>query len=116
MANEKDNSVLASLISRLKKEKKPIWKRVVHELSRPRRDRIEVNLSKIDLYGEEGATLLVPGTVLGSGSLSKKGITIAAFRFSETAKKIIKDSGNKTMTIDALIKSNPEGREILLLR
>jgi len=116
MATKKDNPVLASLIDGLSREKKPIWKRVMQELSRPRRSRAEVNLSKIEIYGDAGATLLIPGTVLGTGSLSKKGLTIAAFRFSGSAKKLIKESGNKAVSIDSLVKSNPDGRGVVLIK
>lgn len=111
----KDNPVLATLIDSLSKEKKPVWKRVMNELSRSRRQKVEVNLSKIERYGGEGSTILIPGTVLGSGTLSKK-MTIAAFRFSSSARKIIKESGGKAVTIENLMKTNPEGKGVVLLK
>jgi len=111
----KDNPVLASLMDSLSREKKPVWKKVAEELSRPRRQRVEVNLSKLDAYGEDGATILVPGKVLGSGALSKK-LTVAAFAFSGTAKRLIKDAGGKAVSIDSLCKSNPEGRGVIILK
>jgi len=111
----KDNPVLASLIDSLCREKKPIWKRVAEELSRSRRQRAEVNLSKLDAYAEDGGTVLVPGKVLGTGVLSKK-VTVAAFSFSDSAKKLIKDAGGKTVSIDGLCKANPEGRGVILLK
>lgn len=116
MKRTKDNPVLASLISGLGAQKKPIWKRVVSELSRPRRSQVEVNLSKIEKYADEGATVLVPGTVLGSGTLTKKGITIAALRFSGSAKKLIAQSGGKMTSIGDLLKSNPQGKSVVLLK
>lgn len=115
MKRKKDNPVLASLMESLSREKKPVWKRVMNELSRSRRQKVEVNLSKIERYGNEGATILVPGTVLGAGNISKK-MTIAAFRFSESAKQLIKESGGKALSIDALAKSNPDGRGVILLK
>jgi large subunit ribosomal protein L18e len=111
----KDNPVLASLIDSLRREKKPIWKRVVEELSRSRRQRAEVNLSKLEAYADEGATVLVPGKVLGTGTLSKK-LNVAALSFSSSAKKLISGSGGKTMSIDGLCKSNPEGKGVVLLK
>ncbi len=115
LKSRKDNPVLLSLIETLAKDKKPIWKRVVQELSRPRRQKVQVNLSKLEQYGNDGGTVLVPGKVLGSGSLSKK-MTVAAFSFSETAKRIIADAGGKATTIESLYKSNPSGRDVLLLK
>ncbi len=111
----KENPVLLSLIEELSKEKKPIWKRVVCELSRPRRQRPQVNLSKLEAYGNDGGTVLVPGKVLGSGNLSKK-LTVAAFSFSDTARKLIADAGGKAISIENLYKSNPGGRDVLLLK
>jgi large subunit ribosomal protein L18e len=111
----KDNPVLASLVDSLSREKKPIWKRVRAELSKPRRQRVEVNLSKIEAYGDDGATIIVPGKVLGSGGMTKK-LTVAAFSFSGTARKLIGDAGGKAISIEALVKSNPDGRGVVLLK
>ncbi len=113
--SQKDNSVLISLIETLGKEKKPIWKRVVYELSKPRRSRAEVNLSKLETHGKDGGVVLVPGKVLGSGDLSKK-LTVAAFSFSDSAKKLITDAGGKAVSIESLYKTNPTGRDVVLLK
>jgi len=111
----KDNQILLSLIESLMKTDKPLWRKVASELSRPRRERVEVNLSKIDEYADEDATVIVPGKVLGSGTLSKK-LNIAAFSFSQSAKKLIGQVGGKTMSIDSLYRSNPEGRGVIILK
>ena len=113
--NRKENEVLVSLIDRLLKEKKPVWKRVAEELSKPRRKRVEVNLSRINQHVNDGETILVPGKVLGAGTLSKK-ITVAAFSFSESAKKLIGDAGGKAISIDALLDSNPSGKSVVLFK
>jgi len=110
----KENSQLVSLIESLMKTKKPIWRRVAKELSKPRRQRTEVNLSKIEQYAAANSTVLIPGKVLGSGSLSKK-VTIAAFSFSESARKLIGQAGGKAVSIDSLHKSNPDGKGVTLL-
>lgn len=112
---KKDNQILISLIESLMKSDKPLWKRVASELSRPKRQKIEVNLSKIEEYASEDTTVLVPGKVLGSGTVSKK-LTIAAFSFSGNARTLISHSGGKALSIESLHKSNPEGRGITLLK
>ncbi len=111
----KDNQVLVKLIASLKKESKPLWKKVAYELSRPRRQRTEVNLSKIEDYANNETTVLVPGKVLGSGAISKK-VKIAAFSFSESAKKLIANAGGHVMSIEELHKSNPQGKDIMILK
>ncbi len=111
---KKDNQELVSLIESLMKTKKPIWTRIAKDLSRPRRRRVEVNLSKIEQYAADDSTVLVPGKVLGSGSISKK-VTIAAYSFSGSAKRLIAESGCKAVTIESLHKSNPDGKGITIL-
>jgi len=115
MKRTKDNQVLLSLIEGLMRSDKPVWRKVAYELSRPRRQKVEVNLSKIDQYGTEDSTVLVPGKVLAAGSLSKK-LTVAAFSFSAKARDLIGAAGGKAVTIDSLQKSNPEGRNVLIVK
>jgi len=112
---KKDNQVLLSLIESLMKSDKPLWRRVAQELSKPKRQKVEVNLSKIDQYADEGSTVIVPGKVLGSGSISKK-FTVAAFSFSQNARKLIGEAGGKPVTIDGLLRSNPEGKGVIILK
>jgi len=112
---KKDNQVLLSLIESLMRSEKPIWRKVAYELSRPRRQKVEVNLSKIEQLASEDSMILVPGKVLGSGMVSRK-ITIAAFSFSESAKKLIDSSGGKMMSIESLQKANPEGKGVMIVK
>ena len=114
LKSRKENSTLLSLIDTLSREKKPIWKRVVYELSKPRKQSAEVNLSKLEVYAADGGTVLVPGKVLGSGSISKR-ITVAAFSFSDSARKLIADAGGRAVSIESLYKTNPRGKDVLIL-
>lgn len=115
MKIKKENNVLATLIRKLQVQKQSIWKAVAVELARPRRSKVEVNLSKIDEYSDKGAIVLVPGKVLGAGSLSKS-VKVAAFNFSESARKLIEASGSKMMTIEELLAENPEGTGVVILK
>ena len=87
-----------------------IWKRVAKELSRPARQRRSVNLSRINKYSKANDTVLVLGKVLGTGELDHK-VTIAAFEFSEAAKKKI----DNALTIQELMKKNPKGSKVILI-
>ena len=111
----KDNAELVSLIETLMKDKKPIWKRVAKELAKPRKRRVEANLSRIEENALKDSTILVPGKVLGAGTLSKS-ITIAAFSFSDSAKKLISKAGAKAVSIESLHKSNPEGKGVIIFK
>lgn len=115
MRIKKENAVLVSLIQRLLKQDRHIWRKVAQELARPRRKRVEVNLSKIEQYSAPDSTVLVPGKVLGSGNLTKK-ITVAAFTFSESAKKMISDAGCTMLSIDELLEKNPTGSGVIIIK
>ncbi len=99
------NKLLTSLISKLRKEKKPFWRRIAFFLSKPRRNRIEVNVSKISRYGKEGITVVVPGKVLGDGKLSFP-VVVAAFGFSKRAIKEIEEAGGKAIHLSDFYEKN----------
>jgi large subunit ribosomal protein L18e len=56
----------------------------------------------------------VPGKVLGSGTISHN-VTVAAFAFSQNAKKQIESAKGKTMTINELLRKNPKGKDIRII-
>jgi large subunit ribosomal protein L18e len=112
---DKGNETLVLLINKLRMDKKPFWKKVAKELDKPRRSRIEVNVRKLEIYGDEKITLVVPGKVLGAGNMSKK-LTVAAFSYSESARKLISDAGGKAITLNELYSKNPEAKDVLILK
>jgi len=117
-AKKMKNPNLKNLVQELKKtsikQDVKIWKRIATELERPLRRRRVVNLSRIDQYGKNNETVIVPGKVLGMGEITKK-ITVAAFRFSGQAKEKILSSGSKAITINELLKKNPKGTKVKIV-
>ncbi len=107
-----------ALIKTLKKASKKnnarIWRYIAELLERPRRLKVEVNLSKLDLHTKDGDIVVVPGKVLGGGKLNHK-ITIAAFSFSESAKRKLLDSGSRLITIEELINERPRGSGVKII-
>ena len=91
-----------------------IWAKVAEELSRVRKNRRQVNVHRIDKHTGSGDIVVVPGKVLGDGVLKHK-VDVAAFRFTDGAKKKIAEAGGKTMTISELLKNNPKGSKIKLM-
>ncbi len=112
------NPNLLGLISELKKQsieqKVPLWKRIAVDLERPTRNRRIVNLSRINRYAKENETIIIPGKVLAGGDLNQK-LTIAAFKFSDSAKNKIEKSGSKIIQISELLKESPKGKKIRIL-
>jgi large subunit ribosomal protein L18e len=112
------NPYLKQLIETLKEKSReldaPIWKIVAEKLEKPRRQKVEVNLSRIDKNTTDGDTVIVPGVVLSSGNLTKS-VTIAAWKFSPLTVEKIKKAKGKILTIEDLLKENPKGSGVKIL-
>jgi len=111
--NKNLKKVIDDLNSLYGKEGVKVWRNAARFLKRPARQRVKVNLLKINKLSKDGETALIPGDVLGVGDLSKK-INVAGIHFSERAKEKINKSG-KSLTIQELIKENPKGKKIRLI-
>lgn len=97
-----------------KASKAPVWKRVAELLLKPRRKRVEVNLSKIDAHAKEGDTVVVPGKVLSVGSLTKK-ITVACFSCSAGVPKKVSSASATIIPITKLLEQNPSGKLVKII-
>lgn len=113
----KNNQTMA-LITELKRfaieQKRPLWKRIATDLEKPTRHRRIVNLWKLEKEVKDGETLIVPGKILGDGTLTKK-VTLAAASFSQEAKEKLAKSGTKTLTITELMKQHPDGKGVRII-
>jgi len=112
------NPELINLIRSLRKKAREgearIWRVVANYLSRSRRRRITVNLSKLNRYTENRETVVVPGKVLAAGSLDHS-LNVAAFAFSEQARSKILKSKGKCMSIPDLMEKNPKGSGVKII-
>lgn len=112
------NPTLGRLIRDLreagKKRNAAIWIDIAERLSQPRRMRIEVNLSHLNLYSNPNSTIVVPGKVLGAGKLDHP-ISVAAFKFSRTAHRKIIEARGRALTIKQLIEENPTGKNVIIM-
>lgn len=109
---------LRRLIRYLKKksneENVRIWKDIAWRLEKPRRQKAEVNVSKINRYTKEGDTVIVPGKVLGAGRIDHK-VIVAAWSFSEEARNKILSAGGEALRIEELIERNPKGSGVIIM-
>lgn len=117
IGTEKDK--LKGLIIELQKlsgkEKSPVWRRTAELLNLPRRRHVTVNVGKISKLHKEGEISLIPGKVLGDGEFETK-INVAAYEFSPKAKEKIEKNGGRAMFIGDLMKENPKGTNVRILR
>ncbi len=92
----------------------PVWRAVARRLEGPARNWAEVNLDHASRCLREGETGVVPGRVLGSGK-ARRGLRLAAFGFSKSAREKLVASGGAAMTLTELASSNPRGRRVIVL-
>jgi len=101
------NPELIRVVKMLKKRSKEtgerLWKYAAEKLMKPKRRRVEVNVSRINRYTKEGETILVPGKVLGAGVIDHP-VTVAAFGFSKKAIEKIEAAGGKCLSIEELLR------------
>jgi large subunit ribosomal protein L18e len=108
--NGKTNPRLLALITRLKetsrKNEAAIWRDIADRLEAP---------SKISRYARSGETYIVPGKVLGTGALTEP-VVVAALNFSSSAAEKIEKAKGTCLTIEELLKKNPTGNGVRILR
>lgn len=111
------NLELKALIEKVKKkgiEKHPYLKAVAKGLSKPRRRTYEVNLFRLEKYADEKDLVIVPGNVLGTGEVTKA-FTVAALKFSASAKHKIEKAGGKCLSIEDIIEDTPSGKTVKII-
>jgi large subunit ribosomal protein L18e len=112
------NPRLKGLISQLEqgggKEKAPFWSALAKKLNRPKRKGYEVNMFRLEKNAPGKATVVVPGSVLGAGNLTKP-LTVAALRFSKGAEEKIKKAGGRCMSIDQFIEEKKSLKGVLIM-
>jgi large subunit ribosomal protein L18e len=113
------NPELVQLIRFLKKQGREkqanIWLDVAEHLAKPNRQRVAVNLSRINRHTEKRDMIVVPGKVLGTGALNHP-VTIAAFGASEKAKEKLAAAKAKYLSIPELVEKNPKGANVKIIR
>jgi large subunit ribosomal protein L18e len=113
------NQILIDTIKALKEASKEsgkaIWKALAEELDTSKRRRVAVNLSRINRHAKEDEIIAVPGKVLASGYLSKP-VKIAAFSFSESAIEKILRADGEYMSLNELLASEIEPKQIRIMK
>lgn len=116
--HKKTNPALVSLVTDLKKKswenEAPIWRDIANRLEKPTKNRIEVNVSRIERYLREGEVALVPGKLLAAGAISRK-VTVAAYGFSDSARTKIEAAGGQCLTIRELLERSPKGEKVRII-
>ena len=116
--SRKSNSELVKTIDELKKASRendaPIWKSIANKLEGPSRNWPVVNISKLEYNVSKNGKAVIPGKIMGSGTLSKK-VTVSAYSFTKSAVEKIEGAGGKCMIYNDFIKKNPTGKDVMVI-
>ena len=116
--NRKSNSELVKAITNLKnaarKNEAPLWRSVAIRLEGPSKNWPSVNISKLEYKVDNNSKVVVPGKLLGAGTITKK-VTVTAYSFSQSAVKKIEAAGGKCLSYNDFIKSNPKGTNVMVI-
>lgn len=113
--NPNTRKLIVDLEKLAKKEKVPLWADIAYRLGRPSRQRAAINVSKIEKLANDGETVLVPGKLLAAGNITKP-ITVAALNASAEAQSKVHAAKGKFLTIAELMKSNPKGAKVRIMK
>jgi large subunit ribosomal protein L18e len=109
----KRNLELVETVNACKKSE--AWVKICQDLLLPKRNRISVNLERIDKESKDGDVVIIPGKVLSQGEITKK-IRIIAFNYSTSAEeKLSKAKIDYSYIIDE-IKKNPKATGVKILK
>ncbi|MEM3031206.1 MAG: 50S ribosomal protein L18e [Candidatus Micrarchaeia archaeon] len=112
--NKETMELVVFLEKTSRKNASGLWRRIAAEIARPRRARVEVNVGKLGRLTRAGDIVVIPGKILGSGSLSHS-LTVAALSFAKSAREKIKNAGGKILTLREAASSHPKGTGLKLL-
>lgn len=94
--------------------KQRAWHPVAFRLARPTRQHPALTLRELEEKAKEGDTIIVPGKIVGTGTLTKH-LHVCALSFSASALEKMKESKTTTARILDEIKKNPKAEGIKVL-
>lgn len=114
MKTRDKNPILKEQIGKLHSlgREKPIWDVLASELNRPTRARRKVNLIRLEKNCKAKEIIVVPGSVLGEGEITKA-LSVFALKFSKQAEDKIKKSGGSCFGINDLLEQQPKKLRII---
>jgi large subunit ribosomal protein L18e len=97
-----------------KNNKSMIWKALEKEFLKSRSGRRQINIQKLNKVTSNGDVIVVPGKILGNGTLGHK-LTVYAYSFSETALNKLNESGIEIISLQSLINKYPDGKGVKII-
>ena len=110
---KKRNPELVKAVILAKKNSK--WLEIASILSGSTRNKIQINLDKIEKNSTPGDIIIIPGKVLSVGNLTKK-VRVVALNFSEKAKEKLLKSNCEVVLLKNEIENNKEAKGVRILK
>ena len=110
-------SLVVYLEKHAKTSKQEAYRTISEILTKPTRIRAEVNLSHLNQMAGVGKdkVLVVPGVVLGKGTLTHP-VEVAALRYSGSAQQKIKDAKGKAWLLEDLVSNKIPAQKLVLVK
>ncbi len=77
--------------------------RILRLTTLPKRKRVVVNLGKLDMLAGTDENIVVPGKILGTGTLGRH-FHVSAIDCSEASEKKLRSAGCKIVSIEEMLK------------
>lgn len=91
-----------------------IWLKASKILSKSISRKPNVNVGKIDKLTNKDAIVLIPGKVLGGGTVSHS-IIIGAYSFTKSAELKIQNAGGKALSIPKFLEEYSTKKDVMLI-
>lgn len=112
--NESLEEIITEFRTKGRQENVPLYSALSKKLNRPNRIGYEVNLFKLEKNAIDKGIIVVPGSVLGTGEISKA-LTVYALKFSKSAEEKIKKAGGKCLPIEDFFEQTIKGKRIMIM-
>jgi large subunit ribosomal protein L18e len=108
--------IIVEMEKHYKKTKEAIWLDLAERIAKPRRQRVSVNVWKIEKLAKimDKKILVVPGKILGFGELTLP-VQIVALEYSADAKKKISAKGT-AMTFREALEKKIKPKEMAIIK
>jgi len=114
LAHTLNNNIKWTLRNAYKKTKTPLWKTLEKKFENSRSRRSEINISKLEQLTKDGENIIIPGKVLGNGTLSHK-LNVTSFSITIPAMQKRLEAGGKVITISDLVNQHPNGKGVRII-
>ena len=104
--------MISKIEGNIEKTGSKFWKRILKEINKKSQAKRIVNISHVNKQTKKGDSIIVPGKLLGDAELDKE-ITITYFNASASAEEKMKKA--KVISLQELLKKNPEGKGVRIL-